>query len=651
MEKVKITIDGQQIEVEKNTTVLEAAKRLNKLIPTFCYNEKLPIFGGCRMCLVWDKKAKRSIIACGTYVYDGMEIETLNEQVFNDRKFILEMLFTRHPLDCPVCDKAGECDLQNWGTYYGPQHNVLPISPLEKIRPEEDWESDYLEFVSNRCVLCLRCVSICKNINGSDTLFQEERGFEILISPNEKPMDSESSCEMCGLCVDVCPVGAILFKPFKYKARPWLLKEKVSYCGFCSMNCPVAIDYDDKKKTIYRIRSTADFQVCAGAYLGYDTYNTNRLKSAKINGKPVSYSQAFDKVASIISKNPTETAVIASPYSTIETFEQINKLRDKTKVKVSSTITLTLMPTIAGFKNETGEDYKLPTFLDIYKSKKVVIVGDDISAVTPVLSYFFNEQYKEGNKIADKKQVIYVGTNLKNSSKFFPEQIKLENILNIELSLFDDETSVIYSTSTLKGEDAYNFGKLLGKIKKQKGSHIFIIPPEANAIGMLNTLKITDYLVDITENILDGKIKNLILFGEDILEHFEDQYINQVFEKLENLILISPFDDGLAQKANISIGSTLWMEEEGTFEGFFGLRKIKPALKPVFFEKDLVKNIEEKALYTPNAVVNADNNPIEFYNFQYFKKKDINLYDFSFFSNHSKNLTNWKNKKEVKLWI
>jgi len=248
MEKIKVIIDGKQIEVDKNTTVLEAAKQLNILIPTFCYNEKLPIFGGCRICLVWDKKAKRSIIACGTYVYDGMEIETLNNEVFNDRKFILEMLFTRHPLDCPVCDKAGECDLQNWGTYYGPQHNVLPITPFEKIRDEENWQSDYLEFVSNRCVLCLKCVSVCQNINGSDTLFQEERGFEILISPNEKPMDTESSCEMCGLCVDICPVGAILFKPFKFNARPWLLKEKVSYCGFCSMNCPVAIDYDDKRK-------------------------------------------------------------------------------------------------------------------------------------------------------------------------------------------------------------------------------------------------------------------------------------------------------------------------------------------------------------------------------------------------------------------
>ncbi len=138
MKNVKVVIDGVQLEVPENTTVLEAAKKINKIIPTFCYHPKLPVYGGCRMCLVYDKKWKTTIIACGTKVYDGMEIETENEEVKKDRKFILEMLFTRHPLDCPVCDKAGECDLQNWGTYYGPQINNTPFTPFDKIRPEED---------------------------------------------------------------------------------------------------------------------------------------------------------------------------------------------------------------------------------------------------------------------------------------------------------------------------------------------------------------------------------------------------------------------------------------------------------------------------------------------------------------------------------
>ena len=642
MEKVKVIIDGKEIEVDKNTTVLEAAKKLNILIPTFCYNEKLPIFGGCRMCLVWDKKWKRSIIACGTYVYDGMEIETLNENVFNDRKFILEMLFTRHPLDCPVCDKAGECDLQNWGTYYGPQHNVLPISAYEKIRPEEDWESDYLEFVSNRCVLCLKCISVCQNINGADALFQEERGFEILISPDKKPMDIESSCEMCGLCVDICPVGAILFKPFKFNARPWLLKERVTYCGFCSMNCPVAIDYDDKTQKIYRIRSTADLQVCSGAYLGYDAYENNRLKGAKINNQNVSLNEAIEKVANIINEAPTETAYISSPYSSIETFEAINKLIEKTDIKTTSTITTDLMPTIAGFKEETGEDYTLPTFKDILSAKKIVIIGDDVSALTPVISYFFKAQYKEGNIISEDKEIFYFGNKLKNSQKFFPQVLEsLEKVKEI----LDENTVVLYSPYTNKGENAFEFGKILGRFYKEYKSKVIILPYQTNAIGQINNLKISHYLPDVLKAIEEGKIKNLIISGEDIFDYVEKEYFMSILNKLENLIVFSPFENELTSLATIAFGTNLWVEKSGTFEGFFGKRENKAPLRENISERTVLEDLLNICKYTPLSVRRTPKN-LEFYNFDNLIHKDFDIYDFSYFTKYSKNLTNWKEKKQ-----
>ncbi|NPA53542.1 MAG: 2Fe-2S iron-sulfur cluster binding domain-containing protein, partial [Aquificae bacterium] len=408
MKKVKVIIDGTPVEVPEGTTVLEAAKKINKIIPTFCYHDKLPIFGGCRMCLVWDKKWKSSIIACGTKVYDGMEIETENEEVLKDRRFILEMLFSRHPLDCPVCDKAGECDLQNWGTYYGPQKNPYDsITPFDKKRPEENWESDYLEFVSNRCVLCLRCVSVCEHVNGASALFQKERGFEILISPDKKPMDTESSCEFCGLCVDICPVGAILFKPFKYKARPWLLKETISRCGMCSLQCPVAIDHDEQN--IYRIRSTADLQICAGAYLGYDIQNKNRLKGALKNGSSISFDEAIKEVVSLINENPEKTAIVVSPYSTNESIQIIKKIAEKTGVYLTSTITTDTLPTLQGFEEETEKEYKLPTEEDLLNAEKIVVLGNDIANINPVLSYFFHKNFFEGREIGKDKKIFYMG--------------------------------------------------------------------------------------------------------------------------------------------------------------------------------------------------------------------------------------------------
>ncbi len=656
METVKIKIDGQEIEVQKGITILEAAKQLNKLIPTFCYHEKLPIFGGCRMCLVYDKKINDTVIACGTYVYDGLEIETMNERVFNDRKFILEMLFTRHPLDCPTCDKAGECDLQNWGTYYGPQINVLPLTPFEKIRPEEDWQSSYLEFISNRCVLCLKCTSVCDNVVGAHTLFQEERGFEILISPNEKPMDTESSCEMCGLCVDVCPVGAILFKPFEHWTRAWLLKEKVTYCGMCSMQCPVAVDYDEKKQKIYRIRSTADLMVCNGAYLGYDAYEKNRLKGALLNSQTIFTEEALNKIADIINENSLKTALILSPYSSNESIEKALEFAEKTGVKVSSTITINLIPTVQGFIEETKEDYILPSEIDIKKAEKIIVVGDDIANTTPVLSYFFKGNYELGKSIdPEKKEIYYVGNNLDTLKKYFPKEINVDSdeelikkITEIkkEISKIDEKSVIIYSSSTLKGEKAYEIGKILGKLKKETGCNILIIPPERNGFGLVNRLEDFYYLPDIFKEIKDGKIENLILVGEDISEHFEEDEIKEILLKIKNSIIITPFNDGMALSCNIAVGSSLWVEESGTTEGFRGKKEIRNSLKNPQEEKYIWEKLTQKVKITPQAV-REEKTKIIYYDYKHFIKNEIKLWDFGFISKRSENLTNWKMKKIV----
>ncbi len=650
MEKVSITIDGKTIKVPKGITVLEAAKTLNILIPTFCYHEKLPIFGGCRMCLVWDVKAKRSIIACGTEVYDGMEIETLNDEVFKDRRFILEMLFTRHPLDCPVCDKAGECDLQNWGTYYGPQINVLPLTPFDKIRPEEDWESDYLEFISNRCVLCIKCISVCDNVNGAHALFQEERGFEIVISPDKKPMDTESTCEMCGLCVDICPVGAIVFKPFKYRARPWLLEEKVTYCGMCSLQCPVAIDYDDKE--IYRIRSTSDLMVCSGPYLGYDICCSNRLKGGLVNGKEVSLEEALQSVADIINEFSEKTAVIYSNWSIDESIYALNKIVEKTGIIKTSTITLDLMPAVHGFIEVVG-DYELPTQIDVEKASRIVVLGDDIANTHPVLSYLFGNIYEIGKPVEPlKKEVVFIGERIGRLKKYYPEFLKVKDekeLLNVlkDFKRFDRDTVVIYSTSYTKGKKAFEIGKELGRIYKETEAKILILPVERNGFGVLNNTEGLVYLPDVLKMIESGDIENLILFGEEISEHFNEDYLKSVFSKLKNLIVFTPFNDGMALSADVAVGCSLWFEEDGTIEGFRGRKPVRKALKNRPEERQVLESLYELLEYQPKATRKS----IEFggyYDFEHFERKHIDIWDFGYFTYRSKNLMNWKMKNKIK---
>lgn len=617
METVRVKIDGQEIEVSKDTTIIEAAKRLNILIPTFCYHEKLPIFGGCRMCLVYDAKMKRSVIACGTYVYDGMEIETENPQVKKDREFILQMLFSRHPLDCPICDKAGECDLQNWGTYWGPQKNLLSIDPTEKVRPEEDWESSYLEYVSNRCVLCMKCVSVCDNINKSHSIYPLERAFETLISSSTKPMDT-SSCEMCGLCVDICPVGAILFKPFKFNARPWLLKETYTHCGFCSLNCPVVVNHDGQN--VYRIRSTAELEVCSKVYLGYDSLNHNRLKVIKYGEKPLDVKELLIKLL-----NSEKTAVFVSSYLSSETLQTLEKIWRKSKAHFTSDISLSVLPLLDGY----GEDYHMLDFDVLKQSSKVYVVGDDIVDTSPVLSYYLPEG------------LTYVGDSLDRLKKLNPEVVELsgEDILSY-LRGIEENSTVVYS-SYFYGELAYRFGKLLRELQESKGCKVFIIPPTANAFGVVNKIESLGYLPEVIKKIERGEIENLIMFGEEMVEWIEDYKFKDMWDKLKRKVLFTPFEDGLSLIADVSIPLNSWIEESGSFEGSRGIRKIKQALKVNFSTRQLLEDVCRSLTETERKTqlkVKGYTLP----DFITINQKKI--YDVSYFSLRSKNLTNWKEK-------
>ncbi len=620
MEKLTVKIDGVELKVEKGTTVLEAAKMINKLIPTFCYHEKLPIFGGCRMCLVYDVKAKRSIIACGSYVYDGMEIETENQQVINDRKFILEMLFTRHPLDCPICDKAGECDLQNWGTYWGPQNNVLPITPFEKIRPEDDWESDYLEYVSNRCVLCIKCVSVCDNINQSHSLFQLERGFETLISPVNKPMDS-SSCEMCGLCVDVCPVGAILFKPFKFNARPWLLNKTYTHCSMCSLGCPVVIDHDGKK--IYRIRSTAELEICSKPYLGYDAFNTNRLKFPKVKGQNTSFENALKEVAEIVNQNPEKTAIVVSPYLSNEVLQVINEFG----LYTTSIITMDILPLLEGFGDYTPLEYD-----EIKDGNHYIIIGDDITQTNPVLTYYI------------RKKVVYIGEELGRIKKLYPYFIQAKGKEIIErLKENAQKGSVIIYSSYFIGEDAKYLGQVLRNLQDEKGCKVVIAPPYSNAFGIVNNIKNISSFIKTVEKVFSGEIENLILIGEEISLVIQEEKLKKIFDKLKNKIVFTPFEDGLAFIGDIVIPLNTWVEEDGFYDFSTYQKKVKASIKNNFKNteifgklKDLVKSKNKQVEKVEADYITTD----------WIERFKQDIWDASYFSLRSENLTNWKLKNQ-----
>lgn len=244
---IQLSIDGREISVEEGSTIIEAAEKAGIRIPTLCYHKKLLPFGACRICVVEVEQMKgRLIPSCSTPVSEGMVVKTSTEEVVKTRKTILELLLVHHPLDCPICDKAGECKLQDLVYEYGVDSNRFSD---RKFAYEVDYRTPLIERNMNRCILCGMCIRVCEEIVGVGEHSFVNRGFRTKVSTDfDRPMN----CEFCGQCINICPVGALNDRLFKFKARVWNLKRVHTICSYCSTGCTLTLDIKDGK--ILRVR-------------------------------------------------------------------------------------------------------------------------------------------------------------------------------------------------------------------------------------------------------------------------------------------------------------------------------------------------------------------------------------------------------------
>ncbi|RLB66077.1 MAG: NADH dehydrogenase (quinone) subunit G [Deltaproteobacteria bacterium] len=268
---VNLTIDGQQVTVSKTATIYEAAKEAGIYIPVLCYAKKLLPYGACRVCLVEIEQMKgRLIPSCTTPVSEGMVVTTTSDEIKKVRKTVMEFLLVNHVLDCPVCDKGGECDLQDLAYEFGSISNRFEG---EKFDLPTDEVNPLIERNMNRCVLCGKCVRVCDEIVGYGSYSFINRGFETKIAT---AYDRGLNCEFCGQCLSMCPVGALLPRPFKFKARPWQLKQVDSVCVYCGNGCTVTFGVlGDKVETI-RFNDEIgvnDGNLCIRGRFGYSYVN------------------------------------------------------------------------------------------------------------------------------------------------------------------------------------------------------------------------------------------------------------------------------------------------------------------------------------------------------------------------------------------
>ncbi len=237
----KLTIDGVEVEVERGLTVLQACESLGIEIPLFCYHERLSIAGNCRMCLVEIEKSPKPIASCAMPVADGMVIHTNSEKAHKARKGVMEFLLINHPLDCPICDQGGECDLQDQALFYG--YDRTRFHETKRAVKEKEF-GPLIETYMTRCIHCTRCVRFATEIAGVEDLGATGRGEHMEIGTYvEKALGSELSGNM----IDLCPVGALLSKPYAFAARPWELGKTESVDVMDAVGSNIRIDSRDSE--------------------------------------------------------------------------------------------------------------------------------------------------------------------------------------------------------------------------------------------------------------------------------------------------------------------------------------------------------------------------------------------------------------------
>jgi NADH dehydrogenase/NADH:ubiquinone oxidoreductase subunit G len=230
MDMVNLTINGKKMAVPPKTTILQAARQHGIHIPNLCYDRRLTPYGGCRLCVVEVEGSPKLLAACST-----------PEKLAKARKTVLELLLVHHPLDCPICDKAGECDLQDLAFKYGASENRF--AGKRKHGPEYV-NAPLIERNPNRCILCGKCVRICFEHQGVGAINFIGRGFNSVISPAfEETLD----CEFCGQCIDICPVGALGSKPYRYRSRAWFMDEQDNICPYCGCGCTITLSLREGK--------------------------------------------------------------------------------------------------------------------------------------------------------------------------------------------------------------------------------------------------------------------------------------------------------------------------------------------------------------------------------------------------------------------
>ena len=397
MADVTLTVDGKKVTAPAGTLLIEACKTVGIEVPSFCYYPNLSLQGACRMCLVKVEKMPKLQTACTTVVSEGMVVTSDSDEIKQARKSMLEMLLGNHPLDCPVCDAGGECELQDMTFSYGAAESKFMETKNHK--DEQQW-SPVVFFDRPRCILCYRCVRVCGEGMDVWALGVQNRSVSSIIAPNK---EDHLDCEECGMCIDICPVGALTSGAYRYKTRPWEMKHVGTICTHCGDGCKTTLGVRRADTGMEIVRgdnrdksgTNGDFLCIKGRYAFDFANHEERLTRPLIrrDGKLTSatWEEAFElvgrKFAEIRDKDGgAAIGVIGSTRTTNEEAYLLSKFaRMVLKTNNVDHHRTADFPALAAALR--GKDNVTASMADVFTAPAILLIGNDPTEQHPLLAW------------------------------------------------------------------------------------------------------------------------------------------------------------------------------------------------------------------------------------------------------------------------
>ncbi len=510
--EITITIDGKKITTEYGKTILQVARENDIYIPTMCYLTKVEPIASCRMCVVEVEGVDGMILSCQEKAVDGAVITTKTAALESERQNIMKLYDVNHPLECGVCDKSGECDLQNKTLEFNVDEQNFTAK--DQHRPVQNW--GFISYDPSLCIMCEKCVRVCNEIVGSEALQISVGGYKSTII-NTKP---EDNCIECSECMAVCPVGALVSTDFKYTSNAWELEKIPSASAICSCGCGIIYEtkqtsIDDPSEKIYRVTNDYEFSsICGAARFGFDYENRDAKKD----------SQSFQEALEAFKR---ADSIKFSSYITNEEAYILKQIAQKTGAKLVCPDAYGVQKFLNAYKSVSGKQFWDAKLSTIAKSDVIISIGTRIkddafivknhiamaskrqkaqyiymhpiedSSIQNLVTQFV--KYEAGSEEGVVALLLDLILKEKELPKEIEEFIKELDIgyLSAESSVSEEELAKIKQAfwkrkrfSLIVGNDIFNhervenIAKMLAIIEKYSNFNLFVTQPTSNAFGV-----------------------------------------------------------------------------------------------------------------------------------------------------------------------